>query len=57
MYRIVTLAALIPSIAFAEAFQPPVPEVQSATAEFWYILASLSLIMALAGAHFLVKRR
>jgi hypothetical protein len=57
MFRLFALIALTPGLAFAEAFQPPIPEVQSATAELWYVLASLSFVLALAGAHFLVRRR
>jgi hypothetical protein len=57
MQKLITLALLFPATAFGESFQPPIPEAQSATAEFSYALASLALISALALAQFLVRRR
>jgi hypothetical protein len=57
MQKLITLALLFPATAFGESFQPPIPEAQSATAEFSYALASLALILALALAQFLVRRR
>lgn len=48
MRKFLTLLALLPGTARAEAFQPPLPEVQSATAEVSY---------ALACAQVLVRRR
>jgi hypothetical protein len=55
------LFALIPlllaSPAFAEAFDRPIPQAQSATAEFWFAFASVMLIAALALVHHLVMRK
>ena len=54
-----TLAAalLTPAALLAESLERPVPQPQSATAEFWYLMASLALIAALWAAHMLVSRR
>lgn len=48
MRKFLSLFSLLPGKARAEAFQPPLPEVQSATAEVSY---------ALACAQALVRRR
>lgn len=52
-------AALIalPVTAWAEAFDRPIPQAQSATAEFWYAVACLALVLALVGMARLVSRR
>ncbi|QJF50299.1 protein NnrT [Roseobacter ponti] len=41
----------------ADGFDRPVPQAQSATAEFWYALACLALIVAMVAVHRLVARR
>lgn len=51
------LPALIAAPAFAEAFNRPIPQAQSATAEIWFGVASLTLIAALALVHHLVMRK
>ena len=55
------LLALIPimlaSPAWAEIFDRPTPQAQSATAEFWFGVASLTLVLALYVVHRLVKRK
>ena len=51
------LAALTPAIAFAEAFQRPIPEPQTAQAEISYLAASLLLLLALVAVQWLVNRR
>lgn len=43
--------------AFARAFDRPLPQAQSATAELWFGMASLVLIAALALVHHLVMRK
>ncbi|MGH1331386.1 MAG: protein NnrT [Paracoccaceae bacterium] len=48
---------LIASSASAEAFDRPIPQAQSATAEFWFALASIALIGALFMVGRLVARR
>lgn len=46
-----------PFPALGEAYNRPVPQAQSATAEFWFALASLALIAALVLVARLVARR
>ncbi|WGW05621.1 protein NnrT [Tropicibacter oceani] len=43
--------------AFAAGFDRPIPQAQSATAEFWFGLGSLALIVALVVVQRLVSRR
>ncbi|MDO5756523.1 MAG: hypothetical protein Q4P24_03260 [Rhodobacterales bacterium] len=58
MTRIFAILALIlPTGALAEAFQRPIPQAQSATAEWWFLAASLGLLVALVAVHVLVRRR
>jgi hypothetical protein len=49
--------ALAATPAFAEAYNRPIPQAQSATAEFWYALASLTLLVSMIAVHWLVSRR
>ena len=49
--------ALVPAGAHAAAFDRPMPQAQSATAELWFAVASLALIGALALVAKLVARR
>ncbi|MBO9406524.1 protein NnrT [Shimia sp. R9_1] len=53
----VVLFALMASPAMAEAFDRPIPQAQSATAEFWYALACLTLVASMAAVQWLVSRR
>ena len=57
--RIVTLAfaTLFASPALAEAFNRPIPQAQSATAEFWYALACIALVVSMVAVQRLVSRR
>jgi len=57
--RIVTflVAALLAAPVMAEGFERPIPQPQSATAEFWYAMACLALVAAMAAVHWLVSRR
>ncbi|RKF16168.1 protein NnrT [Roseovarius spongiae] len=58
MLRILTLIfTLIGGPLAAEAYQRPIPQSQSATAEFWFALASIALIVALIAVQRLVARR
>jgi hypothetical protein len=41
----------------AAAFERPIPNPQSATAELWFAAASVGLLLALAAVHWLVARR
>lgn len=51
------LASLLAAPAFAEAYDRPIPQAQSATAEFWYALACLCLIVSMLAVQWLVSRR
>ena len=56
--RILTLfPLLVATSAWAEPFDRPVPQAQSATAEFWFALATIALCLALYCVHRLVARR
>ncbi len=57
LFFIITIFALFPGLAVAEPFNRPIPQAQSATAEIWFGIASLTLIAALALVHHLVMRK
>ena len=50
-------ATLVTSPILAKSFDRPIPQAQSATAEFWFALASLALIVALVMVQRMVARR
>ncbi len=50
-------AMILPFPALAEAYNRPIPQAQSATAEFWFALASIALIAALVFVARLVAQR
>ncbi len=56
-YLTVLLATLIASPVLAESFDRPIPQAQSATAEFWFALGSVALIAALVLVQRLVARK
>ena len=41
----------------AQGFERPVPQAQSATAEFWYAMACITLVLAMVAVQWLVSRR
>ncbi|WP_417268184.1 protein NnrT [Celeribacter baekdonensis] len=51
------LFSLIALPAFATAYDRPIPQAQSATAEFWYAIACLTLLASLFAVRWLVNRR
>ena len=51
------IATLTPSLLAAAPFERPIPQAQSATAEFWFALAALGLALALGGVARVVARR
>ena len=53
----VFFAVLIASPTLAKSFDRPIPQAQSATAEFWFALGSVALIAALVLVQRLVSRR
>lgn len=48
---------LFATSAFAEGFDRPIPQAQSATAELWYALACFALVAAMVAVQRLVSRR
>ena len=56
LFTLVTLS-LLPAQVWAEAYMRPVPQAQSATAEFWFFMASLLLVGALITVGWLVHKR
>lgn len=56
--RLSALLCLLLAAAPAWAgFDRPIPQAQTATAEFWFSLGALALLAALAAVHWLVARR
>ncbi|KUF10331.1 hypothetical protein [Pseudoponticoccus marisrubri] len=49
--------AALPRPALAEAFARPIPQQQTDTAEFWFLIGSIGLLVALAAVQWLVSRR
>ena len=56
MRKLTLFLALFGQPLLADSFDRPIPQAQSATAEFWFALASLALIAALVVVHRLVMR-
>ena len=50
-------ATIVTSPVFAKSFDRPIPQAQSATAEFWFAVGSIALIVALVLVQRLVARR
>ncbi|UWQ73938.1 hypothetical protein [Leisingera sp. M658] len=57
MKRFFALALLAPSGAFAAGFERPIPQPQTEMAEFWFLAASIALIISLGVVQYLVSRR
>lgn len=57
MRKLCILPALFAVPAWAEAFDRPIPQAQSATAEFWYALACIALVVSMVVVQRLVSRR
>ncbi|PVB61505.1 hypothetical protein [Labrenzia sp. 011] len=61
--RVLPVFAALPAVlaapvqALAAGVQRPIPNPQSATAELWFFVASVGLLLALAAVHWLVARR
>ncbi|SEL20442.1 hypothetical protein SAMN05421666_2204 [Roseovarius nanhaiticus] len=51
------IAIALATSASAEGFDRPIPQAQSATAEFWYAVACVGLIAAMVLVQRLVARR
>ena len=50
------ILSLIATPVVAEAFDRPIPQAQTAEAEFWYFVASLALVATLFAVQWLVRR-
>ncbi len=57
MKRLLTLALILPTQTFAAGFDRPIPQPQTETAEFWFLVGSIGLVAALAVVQILVSRR
>tara|TARA_R110002012_G_scaffold141607_1_gene299388 strand:+ start:1031 stop:1207 length:177 start_codon:yes stop_codon:yes gene_type:complete len=58
MRALIILCALtMPFQAYAASFQRPIPNPQTATAEGWFLAASVAFLLALAAVQWLVSRR
>jgi len=56
LFALVT-AFLLPAQVWAEAYSRPIPQAQSATAEFWFFMGSLMMVGALVMVAWLVHKR
>ena len=56
-HAVTLLTLLAASPALAEPYSRPIPQAQSATAEFWYALACLTLVAAMYAVHRMVMRK
>lgn len=57
LHRIILFFGLITAPAYAESFDRPILQAQSATAEFWYTLACITFVIALIAVQRLVSRK
>lgn len=56
-HPLILASVLLPAPLWADTFDRPIPQAQSATAELWFGLASFALIAALVVVAQLVARR
>ncbi|WP_096176275.1 protein NnrT [Cohaesibacter sp. ES.047] len=57
MRYLVFALTMLPTLAVAAPYDRPIPQSQSAPAEFWFGLASVALIVALFCVYRMVSRR
>ena len=57
LFPLTTLLCAYSTSSFAKEFDRPIPQAQSATAEFWYALACVTLVASMVAVHMLVTRR
>lgn len=55
-FPLTAMICLIATTGLAQEFDRPIPQAQSATAEFWFALGSVALIAALVLVQRLVAR-
>ncbi len=51
------IAIFLPTLTQGAVFERPIPQPQSATAEWWFFCASLAFLAALLAVHLVVRRR
>ncbi len=56
LFPLTGMTCLIATASLAQEFDRPIPQAQSATAEFWFALASIAMIAALVVVQRLVAR-
>ncbi len=56
-HALTLLTFLAATPALAEEYSRPIPQAQSATAEFWYAFACLMLVAAMYAVHRMVMRK
>ena len=57
MIRLILLAVTLPGPALATGFERPIPQPQTDSAEVWYLVASIALVVSLIAVQMLVRRR
>ncbi|MFP7674484.1 protein NnrT [Marivita sp. S0852] len=57
LFPLTSVLCAFASSGFAAEFDRPIPQAQSATAEFWYALACVMLIASMGLVQWLVTRR
>jgi hypothetical protein len=57
MRFLLALLTLLPAAAWAQGLQPQAPAPQTTEAEFWYAMASVAMILTLAAAGWMARRR
>ena len=57
MRYLALLVTVFATAAQAEPYKRPIPQAQSATAEFWFFVATIMLLASLYAVHWVIKRR
>ncbi|WP_168223042.1 hypothetical protein [Oceanicola sp. D3] len=57
MKRLLALTATLPAPLAAASFERPIPQPQTETAEFWFLVGSVALVLSLVAVQWLVSRR
>lgn len=53
----VLASTFMPVAAMAASFERPVPQAQTDVAEFWYLIASIALILTLGAIQLIISKR
>ena len=57
MRYLALLVTVFATAAQAEPYKRPIPQAQSATAEFWFFVATIMLLASLYAVHWVITRR